>query len=241
MTPAEGVSFHWDGLSTDLGEVERSSALGDGVTLQSIALDNLERIKRWIGNNPPPPYPLPIDAARAAAGQRVYESAGCAACHARSGKRFRTVIPVDEPGLGTDRHRIDMWTPEAKNAYAKYADGTTWPFRHFEKTNGYVALPLDGLWLRAPYLHNGSVPTLYQLLTPGERVQKFYRGYDVIDREHVGFVYQPPADRTKAAEFLARTSEYDTTLPGNGNGGHTYGAELSADDKAALIEYLKTL
>jgi mono/diheme cytochrome c family protein len=241
MTSTEGSSYHWDGLSTDLGEVERSSALGDGATLNSIALDNLERIKRWIVHRPPPPYPLPIDPARAAEGKRIFEATGCASCHAPSGKRFRSVIPVDEPGLGTDRHRLDMWTMQAKDAYTKYADGTSWPFRHFQKTNGYVALPLDGLWLRAPYLHNGSVPTLYHLLNPDQRVPRFFRGSDVIDAKLVGFTFEPPDDKAKAASFLARTTELDTTLPGNGNQGHTYGAELGPDDKAALLEYLKTL
>lgn len=241
VAQTDGASFHWDGLSTDVGEVERSSALGDGVTRESMALDNLERIKRWIAHNPPPRYPLPIDGARAAQGKRIFETAGCAECHAPGGKRVRTVIPVDEPGLQTDRHRIDMWTPEAKEAYQKYADGTSWPFRHFQKTNGYVALPLDGLWLRAPYLHNGSVPTLYHLLHPDQRIARFYRGYDVIDPAQVGFVFEPPQDKARAASFLARTTEYDTSLPGNGNQGHTYGADLAADDKAALIEYLKTL
>lgn len=237
----DGASYHWDGLSTDVAEVERSSALGDGVTKKSIALDNLERIRQWIAHLPPPRYPYPLDQARAAAGKQVYAAAGCADCHAPTGKRFRTVIPVDEAGLRTDRHRIDMWTPEAEKAYAKYADDTSWPFKHFAKTDGYVALPLDGIWLRAPYLHNGSVPTLYHLLNPEQRVSRFYRGYDVYDPRLVGFVFQPPDDKLEAEKFRQRTSELDTGLPGNGNQGHTYGAELSPDDKAALLEYLKTL
>lgn len=241
LAAPHGASYHWDGLSQDLGEVERSSALGDGVTLHSIALSNLERIKRWISHNPPPVFPHPVDQARVEKGKQVFQTAGCAECHAPGGKRFRTVIPVDEPGLATDRHRIDMWTVEAKEAYTKYADGTSWPFRHFQKTNGYVALPLDGLWLRAPYLHNGSVPTLYHLLNPDQRVSRFYRGYDVIDAQRVGFVFEPPADKAKAERFLQVATEYDTTLPGNDNHGHTYGQDLAPDDKDALIEYLKTL
>ena len=236
----DGASYHWDGLSTNVVEVARSSALGDGVTKKSIALANLTRIAQWIAHLSPPPYPYALDQPRAAAGNKVYQAV-CAECHAASGKRFRAVIPVDEPGLATDRHRIDMWTPAAKAAYSRYADDTSWPFKYFEKTNGYVALSLDGLWLRAPYLHNGSVPTLDQLLDPEHRVSKFYRGYDVYDPEHVGFVSQPPADPIQAESFLRRTSVLDTTLPGNGNGGHTYGAELSPDDKTALLEYLKTL
>lgn len=241
LEPHDGFNFHWDGLNADLGEVFRSSALGDGATTKSIALDNLARLQRWLAGHSPPVFPRPIDHALAAAGKRVYETAGCAACHAPTGKRFRAVIPVDEPGLGTDRHRIDMWTVQARDAYQKYADDTAWPFRHFQKNQGYVAGPLDGIWLRAPYLHNGSVPTLYQLLTPAQRAARFYRGDDVIEPVQVGFVWQLPDDKAKAEQFRLRTSELDTAVPGNGNQGHTYGAELGSDDKAALIEYLKTL
>jgi hypothetical protein len=99
-------------------------------------------------------------------------------------------------------------------------------------------LPLDGLWLRAPYLHNGSVPTLRDLLEPSaKRPGKFYRGDDVYDAVNVGFVCNV-AQRGDTRYFL-----YDTTVPGNGNQGHEgkeYGTELPAADKQALIEFLKT-
>jgi hypothetical protein len=62
----------------------------------------------------------------------------------------------------------------------------------------------------------------------------FYRGYDVFDRVNVGFV-------SSVAEADGRVFfRYDTTIPGNGNGGHLYGMALSADDKRAIVEYLKT-
>jgi len=240
MTPG-GASYHWDGLNTDLGEVARSSALGDGATHKSIALANLERLQRWMIQKAPPRFPYPIDPALAAEGKRVFTAAGCADCHAPGGKRFRTVIPVDEPGLETDRHRVDMWTTQARDTYMRYADGYPWAFHHFQKSNGYVAVPLDGLWLRAPYLHNGSVPTLYHLLNPDQRVSRFYRGSDVPDPRRVGFVFQPPRDPARAERFLQHTTELDTTIPGNGNQGHTYGANLRPEDKDALIEYMKTL
>ena len=59
--------------------------------------------------------------------------------------------------------------------------GRPWRFSHFRKTNGYAGMPLDGIWLRAPYLHNGSVPTLRALLFLDERPARFYRAYDVYD------------------------------------------------------------
>jgi len=96
-------------------------------------------------------------------------------------------------------------------------------------------MPLDGLWVRAPYLHNGSVPTLRDLLEPAKaRPTAFYRGYDVYDQARVGFVSNVP--RADGRDF----SKYDTSVPGNGNGGHVYGTTLSDADKAALVEHLKT-
>ena len=73
-----------------------------------------------------------------------------------------------------------------------YADFGAERFQTFRKTNGYANAPLDGLWLRAPYLHNGSVPTLEALLSPpAERPRAFLRGYDVYDPRAMGFVSDP--------------------------------------------------
>jgi len=88
---------------------------------------------------------------------------------------------------------------------------------------------------RAPSLHNGSVPTLWDLLqSPEDRPQQFNRGYDVYDKEKVGFISDTPAAKRAG-------SPYDTTVPGNGNGGHVYGTQLSDEEKRALVEYTKTL
>jgi RoxA-like, cytochrome c-like len=110
-------------------------------------------------------------------------------------------------------------------------------FSHFRKTYGYANMPLDGLWLRAPYLHNGSVPTLRALLEPKERRPTvLYIGYDVYDFENVGFV-------TSGPDAEQRGWRLDTFEPANGNGGHEgaqYGTDLTPGQKAALIEYLKT-
>ena len=163
-------------------------------------------------------------------GKALYQ-AQCAECHAPGGARFRSVISATE--LGTDRHRIDMWTEAAKDRYTDYHEGDyDWGFRAFHKTNGYLANELTGLWLRGPYLHNGSVPTLRDLLaSPSERPQKFYRGYDLIDPVGGGFVSQAG---TVGERF---GKPYDTTLPGNGNSGHLYGTGLSDADKQRLLAY----
>ena len=110
-------------------------------------------------------------------------------------------------------------------------------FSHFRKTNGYANMPLDGIWTRAPYLHNGSVPTLFDLLNPARmRPAELYIGYDVYDYDRVGF-------DTQSADARATGWRVLTTERGNGNRGHeghAYGTELDPGAKAALIEYLKT-
>ncbi len=99
------------------------------------------------------------------------------------------VESINNPMLQTDRHRIDMWTQNAATAYNNYTADHDWKFSHFVKQNGYVNVPLEGLWLRGPYLHNGSVPTLADLLEdPAHRPKVFYRGYDLLDAQKVGFV-----------------------------------------------------
>jgi hypothetical protein len=112
--------------------------------------------------------------------------------------------------------------------------GKPWKFSHFRKTNGYAGMPLDGVWLRAPYLHNGSVPTLRALLLLDPRPARFYRAYDVYDFTGVGFTATGPEAEKNGVLF-------DTTLRGNGNGGHTYGTALPAAEREAILEYLKTL
>ena len=112
--------------------------------------------------------------------------------------------------------------------------GRPWQFTRFRKTNGYVSMLLESVWLRAPYLHNGSVPTLRDLLNrPEDRPVLFYRGYDVYDYVNVGFV-------TTGPEAVGGGFEYRTTVRGNGNGGHLYGTDLQPADKADLLEFLKT-
>jgi hypothetical protein len=119
--------------------------------------------------------------------------------------------------------------------YAGYGDER---FSHFRKTYGYANMPLDGLWLRAPYLHNGSVPTLRDLLEPRDKRPKvFYRGYDVYDPVKVGFVSY--VGEENGLPYF----KFKTEVEGNSNKGHEgprYGTELSPQEKAALVEYLKT-
>jgi mono/diheme cytochrome c family protein len=232
---AQGHRMNFAGDSHDAYSVIIDSALGlMGAEPKDRAdfLAHIDWLVDYLGNQPAPDYPFPVDAARAAHGRTLFD-AHCAACHASA--RTGTVVPLDE--IGTDRGRIDTWGKEAAveaNRVVR-AMGIERKGLVEEPLSGYVAAFLDGIWLRAPYLHNGSVPTLADLLVPAaERPQSFWRGYDVYDPGRVGFIVQG------AAAERAGT-HYDTTLRGNGNQGHEFGTALPDADKAALLEYLKTL
>ena len=104
----------------------------------------------------------------------------------------------------------------------------------------YKARPLQGIWATAPYLHNGSVPTLYDLLLPpSQRPATFFVGTRQFDPDKVGFL---------TAKSDENSFEFDTVdaagkpIDGNSNAGHDYGnASFSDEDRKALIAYMKTL
>ncbi len=235
------MKLHWDGNNVSLEERNRSAAMGAGVTPPTADRPRMKRIANWLLTLPAPPYPYKIDKELTDRGAPVYKKY-CAECHGADGKDFRgeyagKVTPIEE--IGTDRRRLDSYTYQlAVNQNAIFAGYGNERFSHFRKTFGYANSPLDGIWLRAPYLHNGSVPTLRDLLEPTEKRPKlFYRGNDVYDRKKVGFVSDV------AGENERKFFRFDTTEAGNSNKGHEgyrYGTELSPAEKEALVEYLKT-
>lgn len=253
----EGMQLHWDGNNTSVPERNLSAVAASSIP-PTLDKCNLRRVARFLDGLQPPRFPADrIDSAKAARGAPLY-NAHCAKCHGASTHPFKregigelvgTVMPIRD--IGTDRGRLDSYTPELAKAqntlYAGYPlassrgcpddpEAKNYPkrFTDFRKTHGYANQPLDGLWARAPYLHNGSVPNLRALLEPGElRPKVFWTGYDVYDWDNVGFVTQGP-------EAEAEGWRYDTSARGNGNQGHEYGTRLTPDEKDALLEYLKT-
>lgn len=240
QAPRQGMQLHWDGNNNLLAERDKSAAFGTGTTPPTLDVNAIARVERWLMTLQAPPFPYAIDKVKAAQGGMIYKEY-CAACHGAGPRDFTgeyvgKVTPIEE--IGTDRHRLDSYSYDlAVNQSTLYA-GYPWRFTHFRKTFGYANMPLDGIWLRAPYLHNGSVPTLYDLLEPSEKRPKvFYRGDDVYDAGKMGF------ESSVAVEGDKHYFKFDTNVPGNGNHGHEgrrFGTELSGSERASLVEYLKT-
>lgn len=225
--------MHWDGFSDDIRKSAQNAAIAGGAMEEDVPWDDLERIVDWWLHQPVPEYPADVDEELAERGSRIW-ARDCASCHEIGNPTAGRVIPIEE--IGTDRERFDLVTPATVERYNEVAEEWYgWEEPQIQKTEGYVAVLLDGVWLRAPYLHNGSVPTIADLLEPpSERPVTFWRGYDLYDFERLGYVSHGP--EAEAVGFF-----YDTRLRGNGNEGHLYGTDLPAESKRALIEYLKTL
>jgi mono/diheme cytochrome c family protein len=229
----EGMWLHWDGNNNTVTERNKSAAIGAGCSESSLDLSAMKRVEDWIWTLPAPRFPADrIDRARAQSGAAIY-GRECAACHEPGKPRVGQVIPLAE--LQTDAERVNSFTSELADRMNTLGAGRPWKFSHFRKTDGYAAMPLDGVWLRAPYLHNGSVPTLRHLLeTPENRPVVFWRGYDVYDYADAGFVSSGPEAQRAGFRF-------DTAEKGNSRAGHLYGTELTPEEKRDLVEYLKTL
>lgn len=221
----QGAWLHWDGSNNSLEERNLSAALAGGANEDSLDHASIQRVAAWSLVMPPPQYPFEVNHGLVAAGKELFQSR-CASCHSPEGRSYGEVVPIAE--LGTDRQRLDLFSNELVKNFATVGKGKPWQFRHYRKSDGYANVALDGIWARAPYLHNGSVPSLFDLLTPpAERPAHFYRGCDIFDADRVGFVCKDG--------FL-----FVTTETGNGNGGHTYGTDLMLAERRAIVEFLKT-
>lgn len=195
-----------------------------------------------------PKYPLSIDQPLAAKGRALFEKS-CAKCHGTygpGGEYPNKIIPIET--IGTDRTRFEGFTTRAGAHYNK-----TWFAKEkgdagytVTEPNGYQAPPLDGVWATAPYLHNGSVPTLEGVLDSKARPKIFTRSYrtgkDDFDAVNIGWKFERidrPTDKSQPASLQRRI--YDTTQPGRGNQGHTFGDHFTDAERRAVIEYLKSL
>ncbi|MFN0053739.1 MAG: cytochrome c [Planctomycetales bacterium] len=199
-------------------------------------------ILAWIESLEPPAYPFPIDQSLAAAGQVAFERV-CASCHGvyGSGEEFpERIVPWDR--VRTDRVRLDsLPVPYRQSMQESWFSGYgAEPYN--TDPGGYVAPPLDGIWASPPYLHNGSVPTLWHLLHPDERPVVWRRSPEGYDQSRVGLEISELEEAPVAAKTAAEKREYfDTRRLGKSAAGHLFPDQLSEDEKRAVLEYLKTL
>jgi len=220
---------------------------------------------------PAPAYPFPVDINLARHGRELFVE-NCAACHQPNNGKVYKNIETDigrakVAGLfvtiGAQKGFTDVCGPDTVVDLAgqptrpcadyrgvslkgKSSFAMTWPWLHA----GYQALPLTGIWAQAPYLHNGSVPTLWHLLMPAERPGSFVRGRLDYDQKRVGYAWdpaQPSPDDTGEGRMYAPNSS-----PALSNRGHEHDIvdgdkrfkldwSGDADGARALLEYLKTL
>ncbi len=228
----DGLFLNWSCDTPAVRSVIIDSALGLGGKPGDWFLRRMEETDNFLSEWPAPKYPFAIDANLAQTGAPVYARL-CASCHEVGGAQTNHLIAIND--IGTDRERLDTWTQAAADEANRRVKEMGINRPNMVKQEGYQSPPLDGIWLRAPYLHNGSVPNLRELLEPTDkRTKVFYRGYDVYDQENVGFISSGP-EAERAGWKL------DVSERGNGNQGHSYGTTLSPAEKHALLEYLKTL
>ncbi len=186
----------------------------------------------------PPKYPKPIDENLATDGKTVFTT-NCSKCHGTYGANStypNLLIPASIIKTDSLLYLSNQQNPQFIEWFNKswFAQGDN-PAR-LQPFNGYIAPPLDGVWITAPYLHNGSVPTLETLLNSKERPKYWKRNLKkpVYDYEKVGWTYETPNQPQ-------RRTVYNTSLPGYSNSGHTFGDKLTEPERKAVIEYLKTL
>lgn len=202
---------------------------------------DFSQVYQFISELRPPKYPLPIDPSMKQRGEQVFVN-HCASCHGTYGEKSaypEIRVPIEE--IGTDRVRLDALTPKNREHY-----GQSW-FANYggqdtiANVDGYVAPPLDGIWASAPYLHNGSVPTLWHVLNPDQRPELWRRTELGLDCEKMGLHVETPTELPKRLKATERRWYFDTKQPGKSATGHDYPNALTQDEKIDLLEYLKSL
>lgn len=219
---------------------------------------------------PAPVYPFTVDIKKARKGHALFEK-NCAACHKpHNGEIYQ---------VGTDSGRAhvanEMITAAGRQSFTSICSPTTTinlpgqgdvkPCAEFEgvslvgnsqfammdpkQHDGYNALPLGGVWAQAPYLHNGSVPTIFHLLVPSERPDVFMKSRLDYDQKLLGFSWALSKENNKREEGY----KFNTNaIPAFSNKGHDKDIVINgathkldwSDDKdgaMAIIEYMKTL
>jgi hypothetical protein len=258
----------FDGTIGDLYARSSIAALAAGATVDNMRVpeiaDNIKLASDFTSSLRPlryedlfPSHALGRDAAKVESGHEIYAQY-CASCHGdrdasgawKAGSRTGEITPLSE--IRTDGERVmfrhygelggRLFALLPKDHPFHFPREAIWPHPGEEDNvaiRGYVNQPLDGMFLRAPYLHNGSVLTLAELINLKNRRNVFYRGGNTYDPVDVGF--RSPEQATERDYF-----KFDVSVRGNSNHGHDWpwawdDPRRKPDDLVALLEYLKTL
>lgn len=247
LTPSDATDEHLLGLAR-IASVFSVSVMGVRIEDAPGNVPQLNDMLHFIRSYRPPPFPGHIDLRLAAEGRTVY-AAHCQSCHGvvSEGEGSPEIISlpnrlVPVAVIGTDGRRA----AESDSAIAAALRAGYSRLALIDSTGMYVAPPLAGVWATAPYLHNGSVPTLWHLMHPDQRPARFYVGGHRIDFTRVGIAGEVGSDGTMRypSDYHPWSTPrlFDTSERGRSNRGHeTMFAGLTEDQKTALLEYLKRL
>lgn len=204
------------------------------------SVEAFKDVYAWLLQLESPVYPEEVNMELAAAGELLFNKK-CASCHGTYDDEHGDTYPNKVVNLNvvkTDRLYADYINQSGiVDWYNSSWFATSSPASRFEPTMGYVAPPLDGIWASAPYLHNGSVPTVYQVLNSKERPDRWTRSGNSNSKDYdwkrLGWQYDPEPEKEKWT--------FDTEVPGYGNEGHYFGDKFTEEERWAVVEYLKTL
>jgi hypothetical protein len=207
-------------------------------TTESAAVDaHMPDLLAYLYSLEPPKYPHAIDEVKAAEGRTIFTK-NCSSCHGEYEglKKFPNLL-IPESIIKTDSflYKSNYSNPQFLDWFNKSWFTTGDHPAQLVPFTGYMAPPLDGIWITAPYLHNGSVPTLDALLNSQLRPRYWSRNFKnpVYDYQKIGWTYTAHESPGKGI--------YNTDTPGYGSYGHYFGDKLSDAERDAVIEYLKTL
>lgn len=211
-------------------------------------MDTYEAAERQFEKLLPPSYPFEVNKSLANRGQRIFMN-NCVQCHGEH-QRDQDNLPVftrpkfiSLEEVGTDESRANVYDDDVRERIANSSFG---PFlQTTDLRGGYIAPNLWGIWSRFPYLHNGSVANIADLLTEPSQRPKYIDIRDIgeeyrFDKTRLGAT---PTDANRAQLRLKMRDRwvYSTLRKGLSNKGHDFGTNLAPEEKSALIEYLKTL
>lgn len=208
-------------------------------TAESREVDNqISNVLEYIKSIKPPKYPGQIDRDLASDGEAIFINT-CSKCHGEYGAKEsypNLLIPASVIRTDSMLFKSNFQDKQFVEWFNKswFTKGDH-PAR-LQPYNGYIAPPLDGIWITSPFLHNGSVPTLEAVLDSRLRPRYWERNFNEpkYDYKKVGWEY---VEHDKAGG----NTVYNTDLAGYGNYGHYFGDELTDAERVAVVEYLKTL